>query len=1033
MFDPYLDWLGITDERRPPTLYQILGLRPETADTRSIDAAANQQLTKVQKYLTGATAKDAWQLVDEITLAKTTLLDPAKRSAYDGIFGIGPRSAPPTQPPPAPAAASAGWGQYMPTANVAPPARSSPPPAPAAPIVPSVSFPVHEYAAPAPFNPLQDNESPASDELPSSSTITRPSVRRSGGNGLLIAAGVGACALIGVIVFVVTRGGNGSPTPEEKKHPAEVVDASIDVKHPETLTKHDKDPNVKIDLPKDPPKKIVKKKDPPKNDPPPKVEIAEEFKEATIYRGHAVTPRTLAVSPDGKQLLSGGGDGAIFSWVPNSDKPSRRKTIPDAMPAVGVGFLHKGKEAIAVDSATIYVIDLATNAERMKIPTPGGSYTSLAVTADGEHFATGHQNGQVRWWEAGKEAPEKTITASMSVPIDCLALTPDGKYLAAGNRSDGGLSVWNLGAGTQVKQWKAHDSDVTAIVSSPDGKRIATSGADKLVKVWDILSGSLLLTLKGHEDVPLALLFTADSTMIISAGVDSTIRSWDAVTGELMGWGNKGEHRVFALAIDPKDRFVIAGQNDGGLQMLFLPAVRPDSIPKSLWTLPKSVQPKPEAGEIATALQEIRTKYATDFARTEPKEQRALYEKLRARADHGNDNAPTRFALFQESRDLAAKADSIEDSFKAVTAAARWFLIDDLEEKAAALKQAAAGSVGKSTVAAAISVVEEADKQSRSDIVDELMRQRELFPQTPLAAEFNIRIQAAEKRWSNNAAEREANRKLASDLKQKPDDPALNAQLGKYLCFRADDWAEGLPRLAKGDDVVLRDLAKKEAADPKDAKDQLELGKAWLDYAPKADEFSRAGILLRAKLWHEKAIPNLPVNEKLPIGVRVGEINKQLRALGSNNLPQSVTRRNFNSIRSAAAFNSEWEAVGADGVDAEGVRLKPDGSLASRFKMLDGCRIDFRLVLSGQALNVDVNGGIAKFTPAASPTFFTLSVERKKDEVVLIMKDAKGAVLESKNVKLSSAPPVAVSLKLSSTGPLLLQRIIINGPAKPTE
>ena len=39
MFDPYRDWLGISDERRPPTLYQILGLRTGEADSQEIEAA----------------------------------------------------------------------------------------------------------------------------------------------------------------------------------------------------------------------------------------------------------------------------------------------------------------------------------------------------------------------------------------------------------------------------------------------------------------------------------------------------------------------------------------------------------------------------------------------------------------------------------------------------------------------------------------------------------------------------------------------------------------------------------------------------------------------------------------------------------------------------------------------------------------------------------------------------------------------------------------------------------------------------------
>ena len=48
MVDPYREWLGISDERRPPTLYQLLGLPPNVADPRAIEAAVKGQLAKVQ-------------------------------------------------------------------------------------------------------------------------------------------------------------------------------------------------------------------------------------------------------------------------------------------------------------------------------------------------------------------------------------------------------------------------------------------------------------------------------------------------------------------------------------------------------------------------------------------------------------------------------------------------------------------------------------------------------------------------------------------------------------------------------------------------------------------------------------------------------------------------------------------------------------------------------------------------------------------------------------------------------------------------
>jgi hypothetical protein len=87
-------------------------------------------------------------------------------------------------------------------------------------------------------------------------------------------------------------------------------------------------------------------------------------------------------------------------------------------------------------------------------------------------------------------------------------------------------------------------------------------------------------------------------------------------------------------------------------------------------------------------------------------------------------------------------------------------------------------------------------------------------------------------------------------LEEKPDDPQANLAVGKYLCFVKDDWAKGLPCLAKGSDETLKKLAANDAlfAGPGEvaAETRLELADMWW---PKSRE--------RALYWYKRAWPNL--------------------------------------------------------------------------------------------------------------------------------------------------------------------------------
>src|SRR5262245_49839500 len=82
-FDPYHKWLGIPKKFRPPTHYHLLGVDPEEKDGDVIDEAALQRSTHLRSYQMGGQTALATKLLNEIAIARLTLLNPAKRQAYD--------------------------------------------------------------------------------------------------------------------------------------------------------------------------------------------------------------------------------------------------------------------------------------------------------------------------------------------------------------------------------------------------------------------------------------------------------------------------------------------------------------------------------------------------------------------------------------------------------------------------------------------------------------------------------------------------------------------------------------------------------------------------------------------------------------------------------------------------------------------------------------------------------------------------------------------------------------------------------------
>jgi len=68
----------------------------------------------------------------------------------------------------------------------------------------------------------------------------------------------------------------------------------------------------------------------------------------------------------------------------------------------------------------------------------------------------------------------------------------------------------------------AHESGAPMSISfSPDGKRVATSSRDELLKVWDAVTGEPLLRMAGHYAV-----YSPDGKQIASVVADGTVKLW---------------------------------------------------------------------------------------------------------------------------------------------------------------------------------------------------------------------------------------------------------------------------------------------------------------------------------------------------------------------------------------------------------------------------------------------------------------------------------------------------------------------------
>ena len=157
----------------------------------------------------------------------------------------------------------------------------------------------------------------------------------------------------------------------------------------------------------------------------------------------------------------------------------------------------------------------------------------------------------------------------LTLPGSTAEISPDGSRLATSG-ADKIVRIWDAASNKELLSLSGHTDKVLALSFRFDGKRLASASHDGTVRVWDVTTGLELLTLNVHTGGAHAVSFSPDGMRLATAGMDDAVKVWDSITGKLLltiDAPSGGFHKGNALAFSPDGKFLAVADADGHLSL----------------------------------------------------------------------------------------------------------------------------------------------------------------------------------------------------------------------------------------------------------------------------------------------------------------------------------------------------------------------------------------------------------------------------------------------------------------------------------
>ena len=282
-----------------------------------------------------------------------------------------------------------------------------------------------------------------------------------------------------------------------------------------------------------------------------KARLWDTFTGAEIRRfeGHTASISSVAFSPDGRRVLTGGMDNlesidhSVRLWDIKTGKEIQRfEGHRDSIRSVA--FSHDGKMVLTGsgnelrdgNDFTARLWDVSTGKQLQIFEGHTRDVMAVAFSPDDQYVLTGSNDSRAILWDRTSGKPVRQFVGHTGF-IHSVGFSKDGQFIltasaARAGESDNTARLWNVATGREIRQFVGHEDSIFSAALSPDGLFVVTASADHTARLWNLATGKQLFKYAGHTDLVRSVVFSSDGNSVLTGSDDMTVRLWSTRTGQ---------------------------------------------------------------------------------------------------------------------------------------------------------------------------------------------------------------------------------------------------------------------------------------------------------------------------------------------------------------------------------------------------------------------------------------------------------------------------------------------------------------------